>query len=161
MLIAIDPGAGGTGIAWGDPGRPQNVRVKVVEPKGDTWDERALGVTRAVLHLISDLPPGVLVIERPFVAMKGKYGAAAKRGDVVKLALLAGGIGYGFHGHALRWVDVETWKGQLSKSATEYRTRKLAHPDLIERLEGLEDHAWDAAGIWLHCHGSDIGWSPR
>ena len=162
ILVAIDPGSGGTGYAWGNTALPYPSEVGVVSSSEKSWEKKAQEIVSETMSHISDACD-VLAVEYPFIAGIGRAGASARRGDVIKLALLAGGIGFGFKGRTL-WVPVQDWKGQMSKDLSTSRTRKrlrtLGAPGL-DKLENLADHAWDAVGIWMFVQGSDMVQAPR
>lgn len=163
ILATIDPGAGGTGYAIGNTAVPYPETVGVIECSSGPWESRAQAIVAGTLSVLPSQPSAVLGVEKPFIATHGRAGASARRGDVVKLALLAGGIGFGFPGRTV-WVEVEDWKGQLTKDLSTSRTRRTLRnrgAPCLSVLQDLPDHAWDATGIWLHLQGSDINLVPR
>lgn len=173
VIIAVDPGFGGTGICMMVGGKLYKfTNVK----SGASGDERYIDVAckcaRHVLSWISDLRASArhvdetyvsfvdIVIESPH-AMAGKAGhAALMRGDIFKVAKLAGAIGalisvytqaqlednrildeesksvYSYAANVrLHYPEVWQWKGQTSKDTTKRRVLR----DVVYAHEYIKD----------------------
>ena len=156
VVIAVDPGFGGTGICMMVGGKLYKfTNVKSTASGDERYTDIACKCARHVLSWISDLRAAArtadetyvsyvdIVIESPH-AMSGKNGhAALMRGDVFKVAKLAGAIGalisvytqaqlednrdiadescslYSYTVSVrLHYPEVREWKGQTSKETT-------------------------------------------
>jgi len=156
MKIFIDPGVLGTGLAhFTDEGKFLN--WSVYKSKKGTWEERCKFIVdtfRNKLRLFTgarhyeDLPMPRLYCERPTFMESGRGHTSARRGDLVKLCLIAGGL-YGVGISALckwEWIDIAKWKGQLSKENVALRIKNILG-------KTFPDHATDAVGLGLYHFG--------
>lgn len=76
----------------------------------------------------------------------------ATSGSLVKLTYAVGAIARVFESQDIpvRLVPVAEWKGQMPKTAVEYRIKKILGE---EACKGFRKHVWDAVGIGLHVKG--------
>ena len=154
ILMSVDPGATGTGIAlW-------RVGFGVVDPgifycknlfggDGDWW-ERADQLVPQLSTLLHKYGVVEMVIEYPQFMESLKGQASSRQGDTLKLAFLVGryvqaarelGI------RNIRRVQPDEWKGQLPKDVVERRIIAKI-PEIVEVLNP-KTHSWDAIGIGL------------
>lgn len=94
----------------------------------------------------------IVVCEYPqfFQSFAGMTSAA--HGDLVKLAIMYGRINQiaVYHSATFKGVEVNTWKGQMSKDAVIHRIKKRLGADACLRFK---THIWDAVGIGLWAKG--------
>jgi hypothetical protein len=167
MMIAIDPGITGTGVAiyygresklWGvaePPAYVCNIYPAHREGTEVTWQDRMTHVAAQVKWLFdfSGFVFSECVCEFPdYWTGDAKGQAAAVNGDIMKLAALVGAI---LHMASERNIPVtlvspRVWKGQLPKEAVEYRIRKMLG---AEATKDYKSHTWDAVGIGLWAKG--------
>lgn len=153
-LCAVDPGINGTGIAlWcpGDDLYPFGTDV-LNAPRKLTWWRKALYLADAVADVVDEHRDiAILVCECPqfFASAGGEM--VAGRGDLVKLAIAVGCIAGRVESNTRSCeffpVEVNDWKGQLSKENVERRIRRKLP------LGEYTSHAWDAVGIGLFARG--------
>lgn len=176
VLIAIDPGIKALGVAFFEIAEypveedtPTLLHCEVVTP------ERGLGKAEPVVRVESmqrrideiveeeEWNPVRVAIE--FAELRGSAvgHAAAVKGDMQMLCMAAG-----FHLCAFReavlspdmlLITVNEWKGQLKKSMTDKRIKRLLGNEAANGAP-IESHASDAVGIGLHALGIPMD-SPR
>ncbi len=153
MILSIDPGTIGLGWAVFTNDGVLHMSGAIEIAQSIHWQERCrLMADRFDSQLYSFTAIERAVIEKPFIALEGKCLQAAKKQDVIKLTLVTGRIWQAIHSHfgnVAEFVDVMTWKGQMSKALTERRVKKRL-PGLPE---GISDHQVDAVGIGLWALG--------
>ena len=156
-VVCIDPGVGGTGLAfwssWPHADAPAWApdATEVVRPTYPRapWLDRAFSCGERVGIFISRCNATHIIVEDQAVWTSAVGAASAGRGDVIRLAQLAGLI----LAHARIYGSLRTyllppreWKGQLPKAAVAARIRRAlgrAYPD----------HAADAVGMGLYLQG--------
>lgn len=156
MIIAIDPGIRGTGIAVFSAGELYPTRTRLLLPNFDKpWVDRMVEICTELEDIIHQHKIKIAMIEQP-TFMRSKHGlATAANGSLVKLAMLAG---------ALLWVcagvgvDCDTvlpvvWKGKRPKEDTQKTIYKLL-PDMAPHLN---HNVMDAIGIGLYYKGAMKG----
>lgn len=153
MILSIDPGLRGCGVALWTPGgkleRAEYLRSEYVE--GD-FAQAVRAMAWTVEEWVQDVLDAV-VIECPQT-----YGGRAQRGDtndLVQLALIAGALSV-MSGCQTRLVRPAEWKGQTPKDVTENQAKEkltaleLARVKLPGRNKKLASNVWDAVGIGLY-----------
>ena len=158
MLVTLDPGLRGTGIAIWDSGKL--FATKVVEPTAGDWWTRSRFVADAIYNHVcfymSDRPAGpnrdryrIIMETTQFMGS----GMAWKTGDMQKLTFLNGVI-YERLRQAKSFYPVmpNEWKGQLPKDVVIERAERELGKKFCARL-GVKTHAWDAVGIGLWAMG--------
>jgi hypothetical protein len=160
-FLSIDPGLDGTGwSAWS-----RKDHGLLVPPLGSgtvechypewPWWIRAQAISAAVQNLAWRFEACYIYVELPrFMESAGAGLAAARKGDLVKLAFLVGDIAGRLCGPpAVRTyvpVPVADWKGGMPKT--------ICHNRILERLPGWKpttktSHELDSVGIGLFVKG--------
>lgn len=156
-MITIDPGVGGTAVVyWGDELQPRYIRLISPSRKnsGEAWIDRVKFVMDKFNELLLDLSnPGIVLdvyIEYPSLFESATGLAAAAGGDLVKLTFLVGGLSdrVWVHGHNVKPLRVNDWKGQLPKEVINKRACAI-----LGREELFPDHIGDAVGMGLFVKG--------
>lgn len=175
IVISVDPGFGGTGICiFVDKLFYRCYNIK--SNKTDT--DRYIDICKQAYDLISDalydlyiqeeyeyIKYANIVIESPHAMGGVKGNASLGRGDVFKVAKLAGALGYSLYSAVdiasqnnfytefihLYYPEVRAWKGQVSKDTTKRRVlRDIRYFDVHHKLPSkCTEHVYDAAGIGL------------
>lgn len=192
LVIAVDPGFGGTGICMLIDGKLYKFsNVKSSKEGDDRYLDVASKCCRHALDWINDIRAAAtcldetkisevdIVIESPHM-MGGVAGhASLARGDVFKVAKIAGAIGvllatyiasrltdveelYFTHDSIietpvrLHYPEVREWKGQLPKDVTKKRVLRdvqYAHAYIKDKkyklMEKYPDHIFDAVGLGM------------
>lgn len=157
MLISVDPGVGGTGVArWLDSGKLFDTHTLHASKEGE-WLYRAFAIVRA-FEIILESPAfeiNEVVLEGPvFMGGAGGHTVAAS-GDLCKLAMLAGMLARAAHREHpaanILLAAPADWKGQVSKEAAARRIRKIMGADFPNGR--ISNHAIDAVGIGLWRQG--------
>lgn len=154
LILAVDPGAGGTGWALL---RSRDARVHncgTLHGRG-TWDQKVRQIMVGYEKLLSNHYIGQVYIESP-VFMRGYGGyTTASTGDLVKLSMLCGAIyAYTMRLHGAILVEPSQWKGQLPKKVCARRIMKILHElHPYDELGRISNHAMDAIGIGLWALG--------
>ncbi len=151
-FFSVDPGINGTGVAIWD----LDHKYKKVPPinaftikatKRTTWENRSNTMTKSFYSVLDRYKPEQIYMEYPayFHSAGGKM--VAERGDLVKLAALAGMLcgasTVSDFPVAWTWVNVVDWKGQLPKLVCVQRIDKI----LGQTFDS--EHSYDAVGIGL------------
>ena len=185
VVFSIDPGFGGTGLCmFVNKKLYKFSNIKSGKSDTDRYVDIASKCATHAMAWISDLLSAAsskeemfirrisIVIESPH-AMGGVKGRASlMRGDVFKVAKLAGAIGAVMHLYLesytegrmwcadtdihIYYPDVRAWKGQVTKETTQRRVLR----DVTYAVEYIKDrhyklkpeypdHVFDAAGIGL------------
>ena len=160
MIIAIDPGLSGTGVACFNEGDIKSLGVRnFYYSKAHTWWDNGLQITSAVNKFITDKwlystnSDYTVIIEEPEFHQSGKGLASTGSGDTFKLATLVGMLVQSIDGIdtgpvTFKLVSPKEWKGQLPKDIVierikaVYASQGIAAPD-------IQSHSWDAVGIGL------------
>jgi len=150
-VLAVDPGVGGTG--WALFINDELKQVGCCSPKSPraSWVKRQADVVRQLSLCVNTSVTGTLVIECPELQTSAKGWASARRGDLVKLALITGAIVHVFHSWDIELVTPFQWKGVLPKRITMSVVREEI-PTAVQqrlRLSAYPDHTWDAVAIGL------------
>jgi len=169
--VSIDPGLGGTGLAFFDNERllvgiPEKNApgIHTVRPDKSAagWMEEAVSICDKAEDLFALYSPTKIVIEEPFISLKGKKTlVAANTNSVVKLSIIAGMLIWTARSvmeshRATHLFQVETvlpskWKGQLPDKALKMRIEEWARKTKTELPKRLSEHARDALGLGLSC----------
>lgn len=155
VLVAIDPGLQGTGIAkWVEGDLLRTLVLNTPSKLRDAeWHQRANDMAEQVLEFTGGSGDDVKVVcEMPeFFAGAGKM-MGWKTGDLQRLTYLVGLFAGRLHPRAFEPVPVHVWKGQLPKRVVQERIEGRLGHDLCRAL-AIETHAWDAVGIGLWALG--------
>jgi len=150
-LLAVDPGVGGTG--WALFINDELKQVGCCSPKNARapWVKRQADVVRQLSLSVNTSTTGTVVIECPELQTSAKGWASARRGDLVKLALITGAIVHVFRSWEVELVTPFQWKGVLPKRITMKAVREEVPASVrgTLRLDSYPDHTWDAVGIGL------------
>lgn len=156
-LMAIDPGVEGAFAFWKESTVEYVERPSVWGTFGSTgssedWQVRVDTAWRQLRTRIFLLKPQRVVCEWPELFAHNEASLASnKRGDLMKLMYVVGGISKICHGMSIpiQLARVFEWKGQLSKSMVIKRIK--------DRFPGatlpFKSHEWDAVGIGLWARG--------
>lgn len=150
-LLAIDPGVEGAWAYWHADETLAPLRYALITPKADTWESRVATFWDELAIVIRTHDPSVVACEYPLFIDTAAGQLTARRGDLVKLVYVVGGIGRICQSYQIpfRLVPVNEWKGQMSKSNVERRIKRLlGGVDL-----GFKSHVWDAVGIGMYVRG--------
>lgn len=187
VVIAVDPGFGGTGLAMLIDGMLYRFTNVVEKTKEDNrYAELSQKCAALSIEWLYELENRIalysdkvgidrvdVVIESPH-AMRGVKGIASLlRGDVFKVAKLAGAVGAMIHSYVshglneeranvkLHFPEVRQWKGQLTKTVTrrrvlrdvKYAIKYIKH-ESYELKEKYPSHIFDAVGLgmWFVSH---------
>jgi Holliday junction resolvasome RuvABC endonuclease subunit len=151
MLLCIDPGIRGTGLALFTLSEPYPCKVQTIVPNPkDSWNSRAYQcVTSFENFLMRHKNIAEVYLELPAFFAGTKRGIqAARNGDLVKLAMLTGMLYWVVISNSIEinTVDPIEWKGTRSKEASHKLIRNvLPHLD-----RNISEHALDAIGIGLY-----------
>lgn len=174
-ILAIDPGIG-TGYALFDERRlkskdnPYNSLIFTgncaVKNDKTSYESRMFKLCTKVVYRISQDIEGMhtekgikedfevrVIIERPssFKSQGGQV--CTDSGALVKLAMCAGALGQALKQcnfmTRVKYVDVNSWKGQMTKDQTTMRICKIMRLDTCP----WQDHEIDAIGIGLNYGG--------
>jgi hypothetical protein len=151
-VLAVDPGVGGTGWAlFSDKAWPQSVGCCTPMSSRASWVDRQASVVQKLALSVNVSATGTLVIECPELQMSERGWASARRGDLVKLALITGAIVHVFRAWDVQLVTPREWKGQLPKRVTMQIVRDSLPTRVMDDLllERHPDHVWDAVAIGL------------
>lgn len=150
-IATIDPGIRGTGIAiwsmdnWQKETLPIATYV-VTPPADEDWVYAIADLHKHIEPIWEQHNVQKAYCEFPQYFTSGKGHSATAKGDIYKLSCLVGvfmGMMLG-KGTMLIPVQVNVWKGQLSKDAV--IARLLKREPRLRNLD-IETHAWDAVGI--------------
>jgi len=152
--LFIDPGLGGTGLAYFYPVTGMPLRTFARASGKGEWLTRVFEQTEWYSYVLCDLAtlPTQIVIEYPkmFGGSASSY-ASVQRGDIGKLTMLCGALAQLSHTLNRRTpritlVHPDVWKGQLPKNVVLRR---------IKAYWGLDcpDHIGDAVGMGLAAQG--------
>ena len=157
-VMTVDPGIsdlGSTGCAYWPilRGRPEQTTLLRCPPDsglaGKSWHKRSLEIGREFGEVLRIWKPLRVYVEFPQLwGDSAKSLASGTRGDILKLAFHVGVLAreIGANGATLYPLLVNTWKGQLQKSAVDART--------LRRLgRAYPNHISDAVGMGLHLMG--------
>lgn len=155
-MMAIDPGLTGTGVAiWKQKKIP--CLATVVNSSGavsPNWIDRVNAIAVKVHELAMDHNVREIVCEMMEMHQSARAQMMWKAGDFQRTLFLIGAI-YGMTEPFVPEFSVtppSEWKGQLPKSVTINRVKRVLGPSVCRRL-GIEKHAWDAVGIGLWHQG--------
>lgn len=93
-------------------------------------------------------------VEWPSFQESNRGRAAARKGDLMKLALAASiglNVAWACNGHGYA-VPIQEWKGQLPKDVVAKRIHKRLGKSVCDQLE-IKSHAEDAVGLGLYLKG--------
>ena len=152
-LMAIDPGLQGTGVAIWTKDRPVPVLATVLTSKGaesKDWIHRVSRISEQIQDLAMEHDVQEVVCEMMEMHMSARAQMMWKSGDFQRTLFLIGAM-YGVtESFVVKWsvTPPSQWKGQLPKSITIKRVRRILGDRACARL-GIDKHAWDAVGIGL------------
>lgn len=160
-VLTIDPGLGGTGWAsweassWEKLCKPVAsgaIEVASCDLKRDWW-WRMDWLCDQMMGVVFQEKTNAYFIEQPQYMPGGVGITAAERGDLIKLAMLAGGIcsRISYNHASTPWfpVPVSEWKGQLAKDICADRASRK----LNMSFKGKTTHEADAIALGLYCKG--------
>lgn len=151
--LFIDPGTIGLGWAVFSNNHYKTAGT-LLGPSRLGWEKRTDMICAQLSSLVWQYQKiDEVYIERPFIALKGKAKTSAQKQDVIKLTLIAGRVWQLMRAHygcPVYWIEVSDWKGQLSKTLTERRVRKV----LPSLARDVDDHCIDAIAMGLFKQGS-------
>lgn len=155
MILAVDPGAGGTGWALLNAKTARLQDFGTLHGKSKVWTVKVLEIVTLFEKLLSNNYIGQVFMESP-VFMRGYGGyTTASTGDLVKLSMLCGALFIAsskLHGTTL--VEPSKWKGQLPKKVCNDRVWNiLLRQHVYEEIGKPSEHALDAIGIGLWALG--------
>jgi len=170
IVLTIDPGLTGTGFSlWDDfEGKDLEPRTSGIirSSSAKTWTDKATVVTQKFIQLLlnererfkgenpMEHPEITVVIEFPELYTSSVSHAAGVKGDLFKLAYLAGRLTeatrsvYGSGGTTVILINPSTWKGQLTKVAVQEWIKRITG-----RKASYRDHEADAIGMALFLKG--------
>lgn len=156
VVLVVDPGRNLGVIAWPYDvfracGPLHNFNSTLISSKEKDWDTCCTDITSRLLTWLSANEYGVykIYIEQP-KTMGGAAGiAATQRNDILKLSYLIGVVRASLRTAEYEGVDVCRWKGQLPKTETERRLKRI----LPEKYWFKSNHLWDAYGISAYLMG--------
>lgn len=167
-ILAKDPGISGTGLSiwemkdWEKLVPPIACTNIYAQPGIDEWWIKCSSIWNKIESFIQPYHSGgnriILCFSELPKSFDSTYGqAAAKEGSIVKLSVFIGYCLYGFHRLEIpvSYVDVNDWKGQLSKDLVEKRVDRL-FPDLT-----ISSHSYDSVGIGLYSKGFKLSGEKR
>lgn len=150
MYMSIDPGIVSGVVVWSSDWEMD--AAEVVTPRGINWQTRSEDLcqrVRSVRARHGSMIQGVFCEYPAFMQSHGGQ-TAARRGDLVKLAVVCGMLRMALDEFLVgqwHWISVDRWKGQLPKSVVNARLRRKLGRGEIALLSKNESHDWDAAGI--------------
>jgi Holliday junction resolvasome RuvABC endonuclease subunit len=156
-LMAIDPGLTGTGIAIWDTLDATPCFVTILTSRfarSNDWIDRVHRIAIQVEGLVDHYKVREVVCEMMEMHQSARAQMMWKAGDFQRTLFLIGA----FYGITEPWnvqfsvTPPSQWKGQLPKSVTINRVRKLLGARTCRDL-AIEKHAWDAVGIGLWHRG--------
>lgn len=157
-VIFVDPGTGGTGWATFDFGGRQGddafapLARGVIKPtrRYKTWRARFKYIATEFYEVLFEYRPERMVLEWPeFWPRSRKSLAAAKRGDLVKLAALCGALELAAIQSSCDdslFITPREWKGGLSKPSVDLRIARAIY-------RRYPEHISDAVGMGLAVQG--------
>lgn len=158
VIITIDPGVQGTGIAvwkaslWGIKRPPVRCFNYDRDQKLD-WKETTREFVLRFDRLFRKYDVVDVYCEYPqYFGETGKGQASTGSGDIYKLSSLVGAfmaVTY-LHQGTFTPIKVNSWKGQVPKEVIIRRITKL-----IPEMSNMEivSHSWDAVGVGLYAQG--------
>lgn len=156
--LSMDPGVNGTGYAvwragsyWDVLEPPVSTGI-ITAHTSTSWDQRARQIVQGLSERVLVRYSGwdFMYLEYPEFFDSGGGQMVARRGDLVKLAVLTGAL-WGYFGvDRARLIPVHEWKGQLPKSVVSARIRRLLGRDACR---DFQSHVWDAVGVGLFAKG--------
>jgi len=148
VWFSVDPGANTAVAVWDSS---ELIGVQVLPQRTGTHSRRMERLAAWFDRLLAKHEPASVAVERPRY-MERRHVTAAS-GDLVKLveayAILWGVTVARCGPRVWRAVEVNEWKGQLTKAMTATRVRAT----LRNRWAFRTDHEWDAVGIGLYVTG--------
>lgn len=165
MIITIDPGISGSGIALWKTSAWNAITPVLLSAynkyfAGDTYDEKLRSAVLYFSELFDCSNISEVIIEKPDYQDSAKGQVSARSSSLSKLCIFYGGIvGVGIN-KKIKIIEypVVTWKGQLKKDMVNtriqraYRQKKFSYKGDIP-FEKLKSHCLDAIGIGLYDRG--------
>jgi len=156
--MTVDPGIGGTGIAYWDmisrgrskPHLPDT--VKAITSKEPVWESKVEAITATFSGVLEALKPNWVIIEfQELWAGSASSMASASGGSLFKLTYLTGQFGKAVNDRCPNMavlIGPSGWKGQLSKKAIDLRIRRA-----FGKKVKFPNHVSDAVGMGLAIQG--------
>lgn len=164
--MTVDPGLGGTGWAAWTPTIQQN-RMPIKSGSisalslQEEWQDRARCIAQELQRMVEMYQVRKIFLELPRYMEGGVGITAARRGDLIKLAITTGIIigyccrsrsPYAVDQCAIAFIEIPDWKGNLEKKMCNDRCRKIMDQyDFISATD--TSHEWDAIGMGLYIQG--------
>jgi hypothetical protein len=151
-MLSVDPGLSGTGwVLWDSSDRP--VKAGILTPRAaEPLFDRCRYIAQNLYKIQFKNQDFLLVCEYPRVFDSAIGQAVARRGDLVKLAVLVGVIAGRCRSSSFVPMPVNEWKGTLPKPVVERRVQAILGVNRCRKL-GAKSHIYDALGIGLHFQG--------
>lgn len=160
VLMAVDPGLRGCGVAWFAEERLVGARyVKNPVAKGDGMDA-VVAIADAVV--LAGRGPVLFIQDVPQVAVEFPHvypGSRAKGDphDLLTLAAIDGAICAHWRPDSCRRLFPSEWKGNMDPDVLIQRVKGRLTPEELVCVElpakSLQHNVWDAIGIGLFCIG--------
>ena len=158
VIMTVDPGLGGLGIAtwsaglWGDYNASyQTCLVLHFAKDCKTYEDRITSMATVFDRLVRGLDLNKVVFEFPEHYESAGGRVTAESGSLVKLAVLTGTlVGVLIKQDrvpVIEFVTPTTWKGQVRKELMQDRLKTKISDTMLYDLEHRASHAWDAVGI--------------
>lgn len=154
VLLAVDPGTRGCGVALFD-GQRLILADYVYNPskfRGDARMSDCLAMAHAALDWVLPTRLDEIVIEHMVIYHSGRGKRGADPNDLLRLAEIGGAICV-LSGAAAKSYSAKEWKGSLPKEICHRRVLDRLSIDERSRLQGpmsLLHNVLDAVGIGLH-----------
>lgn len=150
MLVALDPGIRGCGLALFDHMGYLHAASYVKNPvkKGDDLDAVLGMVNAVVVQCLRPLLPDYIA-ERMQIHRQGKR--KGDPNDLVPLGGIATGVAMELHAHTARWVYPREWKGNIPKPEPgEPLGEYLIYQRVMDRLSESERSTIQYHGALSH-----------
>lgn len=156
LLVTIDPGASGTGVAVFNRHDGMLKACRVFDSKKISWRDRCNEIVESVDFYVRTrgltVPDFRILCEYPAFFPTAAGMTSARSGALVKLAYLCGRFDESLQSVGkFELVAVAEWKGQASKDIINSRIAKQI-PESVRSQAGMsssQSHDWDAVGIGL------------
>lgn len=151
-ILSVDPGTT-IGCALWDEGELYST-IELKSASSD-WFMHTLSLSELFSGYLQAHRPQRVYVEYPKLFESDGGKVSARSGSLVKLAFNVGMLVQCCWGEntSVKLVDVNEWKGQMSKELCQKRI--LKHLPSLKRSQ-LSDHVWDAIGIGLHVQGRTL-----
>jgi hypothetical protein len=143
---------GGAAVWTMDTLMPQATKL-ITTPRNLGWLGATKNFTTQLREFMEPWRIGMPIVacEWPKLFESEAGQAAARRGDLVKLAFVVGRIAEltAQMGFMFTIIPVNNWKGTMDKGQVERRIARIVGPESTT----FKSHVWDAVGIGLYYRG--------